>query len=308
MLNHLNQRSALNAAMLLTLTMFFWAGNHILGRWANGIIPPMTLAFLRWSLAALLILPFAWSSIRSDWEVLRQNKARMLMLGFLGSGIYNTLQYIALTETTATNAAILNSWAPVLIMALGAVIFSDRLRLNQFAGMGLSLLGVAVVVLRGDVEQAASLTFNRGDLVMLFATAVWALYTTLLRTRPEVSTLTFVGVTYAIAGLVNLPLAGYEYAQGMEIVWSWETVAAVAYAAVLASLVAYLFYARGVEILGPTRSGAFIHLIPLFTSLMAMALLGEEPALYHAAGFALILGGLALASWSDGITPRPGGE
>jgi drug/metabolite transporter (DMT)-like permease len=291
----LTEPSALNATILLTLTMFLWAGNHILGRWANGIIPPMTLAFLRWSLAAVIVLPFVWRAIRADWNVLTANKARMLMLGFLGSGIYNTLQYIALTETTATNAAILNSWAPVLIMAMGAVIFGDRLRRNQMMGMGLSLIGVATVVLRGDLSAVSHLTLNRGDLVMLFGTAVWALYTTLLRTRPAISTLTFIGVTYAIAGAVNLPLAAYEAAHGLHVVWSLETVLAVAYAAVLASVVAYLFYTRGVEILGPTRSGAFIHLIPLFTSLMAIVLLGEQPALYHALGFALILGGLYVA-------------
>lgn len=286
------------AAILLTLTMALWAGNHILGRWANGLIPPMTLAFLRWSLAAVLILPFAWPSIRADWAVIRTHWVRMLVLGFLGSGIYNTLQYIALTGTTATNAAILNSWGPVLIVLAGAALFGDRLRANQLGGMALSLMGVAVVVLQGDPARLQTLTFNQGDLVMLFATAVWSLYTALLRTRPAISTLSFVGVTYVIAGFVNLPLAAWEHAQGLHVAWSAATVAAVLYAGVLASLVAYLCYARAVEIIGANRTGAFIHLIPLFTSLMAMVLLGEQPAAYHAAGFGLILAGVWTATRS----------
>lgn len=294
--SRLTRATASNAYLFLTLTMAFWAGNHILGRWATGQIPPMTLAFMRWSLAAVLLLPFAWGAMRADWPVIRANFPRLLLLGVLGSGIYNTLQYIALTETTATSAAILNSWAPVLIVLAGSAIFGDRLRAKQLGGMALSLLGVAVVVLHGDITRLSSLSFNRGDLVMLFATAVWALYTALLRTRPPMATLSFVGLTYTIAGFVNLPLAAWEYAHGHYVQWSVSTIAAVGYAGILASLVAYLFYARSVEIIGPNRTGAFIHLIPLFTSILAMVLLGEQPAVYHAAGFALILGGVWTAT------------
>jgi drug/metabolite transporter (DMT)-like permease len=292
--SRLTSATVANAYLFLTLTMALWAGNHILGRWANGLIPPMTLAFLRWSLAALLVMPFAFSAIRTDWPVIRANVPRILLLGFIGSGIYNTLQYIALTETTATNAAILNSWGPVMILLTGAAFFGDRLRPHHFVGMALALAGVAVVMLHGELSRIATLSFNHGDLVMLFATGVWAVYTTLLRTRPAISTLSFVGLTYAIAGFVNLPLAAWEHAHGLHVQWSMEVGMAIAYAAIFASLVAYLFYARSVEIIGPNRTGAFIHLIPLFTSALAVVLLGEEPALYHAAGFALILTGVYL--------------
>lgn len=284
-----------NAYLFLVLTMALWAGNHILGRWASGNIPPMTLSFLRWTLAALVMFPFAYRSIRTDWPVIRQGWPRVLLLGFMGSGIYNTLQYIALTDTTATNAAILNSWGPILIVLAGAALFRDKLRANQLTGMAVSLMGVAVVVLHGEFARIATLSFNRGDLVMLFATGVWALYTTLLRTRPQISTLSFAGITYAIAAVVNLPLAGWEYAHGQVMEVNPQTIAAVLYAGILASLVAYFLYARGVEIIGANRTGVFIHLIPLFTSVLAMVLLGEQPALYHAAGFGLILTGVFIA-------------
>lgn len=287
--------SPATAYLFLILTMALWAGNHILGRWAHGHIPPMTLAFLRWTLAAVLMFPFAYSAIRADWPVIRQNWQRMLLLGFMGSGIYNTLQYIALTETTATNAAILNSWGPILIVLAGSAIFGERLRAMQIIGMIVSLVGVGVVVLQGEFVRIYSLAFNRGDLVMLFATGVWALYTALLRTRPHISTMSFAGVTYVIAGFVNLPLAAWEYADGQVMEITAETIAAVLYAGVLASLVAYFFYARSVEIIGANRTGVFIHLIPLFTSVLAFLLLGESPALYHAVGFPLILAGVFLA-------------
>jgi drug/metabolite transporter (DMT)-like permease len=295
MLSRLSSASPATAYLFLILTMALWAGNHILGRWAHGHIPPMTLAFLRWTLAAVLMFPFASGAIRADWPAIRKNWRRMLLLGFMGSGIYNTLQYIALTETTATNAAILNSWGPILIVLAGATIFGERLRAMQIIGMLVSLAGVVVVVLHGELERISSLAFNRGDLVMLFATGMWALYTALLRTRPQISTMSFAGVTYGIAGVVNLPLAGWEYAHGQVMEVTPATIAAVTYAGVLASLVAYFFYARSVEIIGANRTGVFIHLIPLFTSVLAFILLGETPTVYHAIGFPLILTGVFLA-------------
>lgn len=296
MIEALTRRTYQSAVAGLVVTMALWAGNHVVGRWATGQIPPMTFAFLRWSGAALIMLPIAASSIRQDWPVVRSNFWILSLLGLLGSGYYNTLQYIALTGTTVTNAAILNSWAPVLIAAAGAIIFKDRLRPLQIGGLTLSLLGVATIILHGDPGRLATLTFNRGDLVMLFATAVWASYTTLLRKRPAISTTSFAGLTYLFAAFANAPLAAYEYANGQHVVWSEATIAAIAFAAVLASVVGYFLYARSVEIIGATRAGAFIHLIPLFASLMAMTLLGEQPQLYHAAGFGLILAGVALAS------------
>lgn len=285
-----------SAYLLIILTMLLWAGNHVVGRWATGNIPPMTLAFLRWALAAVLILPIARSSLVAESRIIRANLPRLVLLGVLGSGSYNTLQYIALTETTVSNGAILNSWAPLLIAAAGTLIYGDPLRREQMSGLGLSFLGVLTILLRGNPANLAALDFNHGDLVMLVATGVWALYTTQLRNRPPVSTLSFAAITYGVAGIVNLPLAAWEHAHGLHIKWSPLAAGAIFYAGALASLVAYYLYARSVEVIGATRTGAFIHMIPLFASLMAMVLIGESPSLYHAAGFVLILSGVWLAN------------
>jgi drug/metabolite transporter (DMT)-like permease len=275
MFDKLTQRTAASAVLCLVITMALWAGNHVVGRWATGNIPPMTFAFVRWSGAALIMLPLALASIREDWPVIRANLPILTLLGALGSGYYNTIQYIALTGTTVTNAAILNSWAPVLIAAAGAVIFKDRLKPVQIGGLALSLFGVATV---------------------MFGTGVWASYTTLLRKRPAISTVSFAGLTYVFASVANAPLAAYEYATGQYVVWSWATLGAIAYAILLASVIGYFLYNRSVEIIGATRSGVFIHLIPLFASIMAMVLLGEDPQPYHVIGFGLILAGVGLAS------------
>lgn len=296
MISKLTERSTSNAYLFLTLTMLLWAGNHVIGRWAAGNIPPMTLAFLRWAGAALIVLPLAWPSLERDRTAIVGNWRILLILGLLGSGCYNTLQYIALNETTVANAAIINSWAPVLIAGAAAALFGDQLSARQISGLALSLAGVAVIILRGDSATLTQMAFNRGDLVMVLATAIWAAYTTLLRFRPAISTLSFAAVTYTIAAVTNLPLALYEYADGPRIVETWAALCAIAYTAVFASLVAYYLYARSVEIIGGTRTGAFIHLIPLFASAMGLVFLGETPEAYHAAGFGLILSGVWLAA------------
>lgn len=296
MISKLTERSTSNAYLFLTLTMLLWAGNHVIGRWAAGNIPPMTLAFLRWAGAALIVLPLAWPSLERDRTAIVGNWRILLILGLLGSGCYNTLQYIALNETTVANAAIINSWAPVLIAGAAAALFGDQLSARQISGLALSLAGVAVIILRGDSATLTQMAFNRGDLVMVLATAIWAAYTTLLRFRPAISTLSFAAVTYTFAGVTNLPLALYEYADGPRIVETWAALCAIAYTAVFASLVAYYLYARSVEIIGGTRTGAFIHLIPLFASAMGFVFLGETPEAYHAAGFGLILSGVWLAA------------
>jgi drug/metabolite transporter (DMT)-like permease len=303
MLQRLARHSSPNAYVFLTLTMVLWAGNHVIGKWANGQIPPMTLSFLRWTGAALIMLPVAWGSLRREWPEIRGSFPLILLLGLLGSGSYNTLQYLALTETTVTNSAILNSWAPVIIALAGAAIFKDRLRPWQMAGLFISLSGVLTIILRGDPAVIETLAFNRGDLVMLLGTVIWAAYTTLLRSRPAISTLSFAAATYSIAAIFNLPLAYYEHAHGQHIVSSAPVFAAILYTAVFASCLAYFLYAHSVEIIGATRSGVFIHLIPLFASAMAMLTLGERPHVYHAVGFTLILAGVWLASRAPASPP-----
>ena len=296
MLEKLAKRSDANAYLLLVLTTLFWAGNFTIGRWAAGHVPPVTLAFLRWTGAALLVLPLAWSALRRDWVVIRANLPVLLLLGVSGSGLFNTLQYIALTGTTATSAGIINSSSPVMIALLSLALNGERLGLLQGAGIALSLAGVLTVVSRGDASLASELAFNTGDLVMLAAMAIWALYTALLHRRPPLSGFSFAAVTYVIASGLNAALSAAEIAAGARVDWSAASAAAIAYTAVFPSFLAYLFYNRGVEIIGPARAGAFLHLVPLFTVLLAVLFLGEEPALYHAVGLSLIASGVWLAA------------
>ena len=276
--------------------MLFWAGNFTVGKWLVGQVPPVTLAFLRWTGAALLILPLAWPHLKRDWPVLKKYALLLLALGVTGSGLFNTLQYIALTETTATSAGIINSSSPIMIAVLSFFFNKEHVRWTQVCGIAMSFIGVLVVISQGDLKRLFELEFNWGDIVMLIAMGVWTVYTVLLKRRPEMSVFSFAAVTYLIAAGLNSLLSGVELAGGAMITWTPEVITAIAYIIIFPSFLAYLLYNRGVEILGPIRSGAFMHLVPLFVIILAVLFLGEIPAFYHGIGLALILPGIWLAS------------
>lgn len=296
MFSRLAERTTANATLFLSLTMLFWAGNFTIGRWAAGTIPPVTLAALRWSGAAILILIVARRHLARDWGTIRAHAPVLVLLGLTGSGLFNTLQYMALERTAAMSAGIINSTSPVMIVAVSYLLNGERISARRMAGIALSLLGVLVVIGKGDLATLAGLAFNAGDLIMLGAMVLWAIYTALLDRRPQIHALSFAAVTFAIAAALNLPLAAGELAWGARIELSGPAIAAIAYTAIFPSFLAYLLFNRGVEIIGPARAGAFMHLVPLFTAVLAITFLGEVPGLHHAAGLALILSGVWLAA------------
>lgn len=296
MLARFNRPTTANAVLFLTLTMLFWAGNHVVGRWAGGHVPPVTLACLRWIGATALLAPFAIRYVRDDWATVRARLPFLVLLGVTGVGLFNTLQYLSLAHTTATSTAVLNSVVPVLIVVMGYFALGQRVGALQCAGIAISLIGVLVVLGRGDVTALLGLQLNKGDLYMLAATSLWALYSVLLQQRPKMHALSFALVTYFVAALLNVPLALGEIALGATFDITPGMVAALAYIVVLPSLVANLLFNRGVEIIGAARAGVFLHLVPMFTAVLAMGFLGEQPSWFHACGFVLILCGVWLGS------------
>lgn len=296
MLEALKRPTRANAYLLLTLTMLFWAGNYTVGRWAAGHVPPVTLSFLRWTGAMFLVLPLAWRDLKADGATIRANWRMLLLLGIVGSGLFNTLQYIALTGTTATSAGIINSASPVMIAMMSFALNGETVRPGQILGIAFSLLGVLTVLAKGSLETLASFSFNTGDLVMLGAMVLWALYTALLQKRPPIAGLSFAAVTYVIAAALNAPLSAAELSGGASLDVSPASLMAIAYTAVFPSFLAYMFFNRGIEIIGPTKGGAFMHLVPLFTALLALVFLGEAPQAYHIVGVGLILSGIWLAA------------
>ena len=282
--------------LLLTLVSIFWAGNFVLGRGIVGEIPPVTLACLRWTLATLIFLPFAWPHLRQDAAVIRRSWRMLVFLGVIGAGCYNTLSYLGLVWTEALNGLVLNAAGPMFIALTAWGLFGDRLESAQLAGLAGGFFGVLIIVAKGDLASLAAFRFNFGDLLLIVGLITWSVYTAFLRKRPHISWQSFNISTYAVAGAANLPLALAEHRMGPSLTINAATLAAIAYVAIFPSLLAYIFYNRGVELLGPARTGLYMFLVPVFGSLLAVLFLGERLHLYHALGFAFIIGGVLIGS------------
>jgi drug/metabolite transporter (DMT)-like permease len=279
----------------------FWACNWIIGRGLHMEIPPMAMTFFRWLFAILILFPFAWPHLRRDWPVIRANWKTMAILGAIGVGTHNGLAYLGLNYTTATNGVILNSFIPVMIIAISWVFLRERLSPVQVAGVAVSLLGVLTVVSRGSVDTLLGFHFNVGDLFIILSMAMWAVYTIGLRWRPAgINLLSFLFVVAVIGDLCVVPLWLGEMALGRYIVWSWTNLAALVGVALCSSLLAYILWNRGVEAVGANVAGLFVHLMPVFGVLLAWVFLGERIAGYHLAGIALILSGIWATSRARG--------
>jgi drug/metabolite transporter (DMT)-like permease len=286
--------------LLLVLATLFWSGNFVLGRAVSAHIPPIGMAFWRWAGALAVLLPFAFPHLKALWPLILRSWKTVLPLGILGIGSFNTLVYIGLHETTATNAILLNSACPAFILAISFVIRSQMATSRQCVGIAVSLLGVVTIVSRGSLGNLLSLSFNRGDMWVLTAVLCWAFYTILLKRRPEgVHPLALLTVLMGIGVACLAPLYAWEISRGSRVVPDAATIASLLYLAILPSLAAYIFWNQAVEELGANRAGAFLHLMPAFGSLLAVLLLGEAFRYFHAAGIGLILMGVTLAGASS---------
>lgn len=289
-------RALTHPYLLLTLTVLFWSGNMVVGRGLREAVPPMSLAFARWTLALLLTLPFAWPHLKTLRGMTRKQWGVLVVLGVLGVGAYNTLAYVALVHTTATNAALLNSFIPIAIIAISWFL-GHQARLLESIGVGVSFVGVMVIVSRGDPIVLAGLSLNAGDLWMLAAVLSWALYTLGLKWRPAglhpmalLATLTMIGL------LVLAPLVWVELSSGARLHLTTPALFGVAYTGIFPAFLGYVFYNRAVGEVGASRAGLFIHLMPAFSTVLAMLFLGEAPRAYHFFGIALILTGIWLTT------------
>ena len=283
--------------LLLTLTALFWSGNIVLGRAIRADVPPLALAFWRWVVSLLLTLPLALPHLRRQWPLLRRAWKPVVVLGLLGVGTYNTFAYIALQYTPATNVVLLNSVIPVATISLAALFLKQRLRRVQWAGVLLSLSGVAAIVSRGDFAALAGMRLNVGDLWMLGAIFAWAVYTLGLQWRPEGVHPMLLLAAFVVVGLLALaPAYAWEIAQGRLILVNSGALAAIAYTGVFPGFIGYIFYNRAVGEVGASKASLFIHLMPVFGTLLAALFLAEIPRPYHYAGIALIISGIYLTT------------
>ena len=282
--------------LLLTITALCWAGNAIVGRLAAGHIPPVTLSFLRWSFAFLIILPFAWKHLVRDWAAIRSHLGTMIVLSVTGIGAFNTLQYWALEHTQALNTLLLQSAGPLFVAIWSLILLGVRLTLAQAGGIALSLTGVLAILLHGDLTALTSIEFNKGDIIFTVALAIFGLYSVLSLKRPEIHGVSFVGFTFGCGAACLIPLLIWELFSRPMMQLDTANLLSLFYVAVFPSTVAYLCFNRGVQLIGANRAAPFFHVVPVFGSAMAMVFLGERPQLFHMTGFALVLTGVFVAS------------
>lgn len=285
-----------NAYLLLTLTALFWAGNFVLARGVHGHVPPIALAWFRWALAFLIVLPFAIPHLRRDWQAICEKPLLIIMLGITGVGSFNTLAYIALNYATAISGAVIHSVGPALIAITSFIVFAERLSWRQILEIAISLLGVLIVVVRGDMAALFALKFNSGDLLFMAATVIWAIYTVYLRNVPQMHWLSFIAVTFFVGALVITPFFVAEHYSGWQLQFDRTTLLTFSYVAIFPSVIAYSFYNRGVALIGANRAGVFLYVVPVFSTLLAIALLGEKLELRHVVGFAMIFAGVMLTA------------
>jgi drug/metabolite transporter (DMT)-like permease len=284
-----------NAYLLLTICAICWGGNAIAGRLAVGEISPMLLTMFRWLGVGILIWTLALPRVLAEATVLRAHLAYFMMMGGIGFASFNILYYIAAHSTTAINLGILQGAVPIFVLLGSYAAYRTAITPLQCAGVLVTVIGVAVVTVKGDPRNLLGLVFNTGDLLMVTACFVYAIYAILLRKRPEVSGPAMFAVMAAAALLATLPFAIWEAVSG-GMIWpprnGW---AIVGFVVLFPSLASQLFFMRGVQLIGPGRAGVFINLVPIFASAFSVLLLGEHFAVFHGVGMALVLGGIWLA-------------
>jgi drug/metabolite transporter (DMT)-like permease len=282
--------------LLLSLTSLFWAGNIVLARHVAGHVPPLTLSCLRWIGTFLILLPFAWPHLVRDWPVLRAHWPMMVLLSALGFAYNNAISYWAMQYTEALNALLIQSAGPLFVALWSLVLFGVRLTGAQLSGITISLAGVLTIILRGDFGALAGISFNRGDLMFASSLVSFGLYSALMPRRPVTHALSLISFTTCCGALMLLPFSIWEYSTGATLIFDPVTMATLFYVLIFPSTLAYLFFNRGLALIGPNRAAPFFHLVPVFGSAMAILLLGEQLQLFHLAGYALVLAGVVIAS------------
>jgi drug/metabolite transporter (DMT)-like permease len=297
----MTQKLSPSTILLLSIPPLLWAGNAIVGRLVREAVPPMTLNLLRWAIALVILLPLGRAALRPGSGVLA-NWRRYALLGLLGIGMYNSLQYLALQSSTPINVTLVASGMPVWMMLVGRLFFGAPLRPWQVGGAVLSILGVLVVLCRGDVHQLLALRLVAGDVYMILATIAWSFYSWMLlqpkdapRLRADWAAFLATQVVYGL--LWSAAFTGVEWSVGAPaIAWSGKLAVSLLFVAAGPAVLAYAMWGAGIRRAGPGIGAFFVNLTPLFAAMLSSAFLGELPHAYHALAFAMIVGGIVVSA------------
>jgi drug/metabolite transporter (DMT)-like permease len=297
----MNQKLTPSTILLLTVPPLLWAGNAIVGRLVREAVPPMTLNLLRWAIALAILLPLGRAALAPGSGAL-SNWRRYALLGLVGIGMYNSLQYLALQSSTPINVTLVASGMPVWMMLVGRIFFGVPVRPWQVAGAILSILGVLVVLCRGDAGQLLALRLVAGDVYMILATIAWSFYSWMLLQPKDAPQLradwaAFLATQVMYGLLWSAMFTGVEWSVGAPaIAWSGKLAASLLFVAAGPAVLAYAMWGAGIRRAGPGIGAFFVNLTPLFAAMLSSAFLGELPHAYHALAFGLIVGGIVVSA------------
>ncbi len=285
-----------NPYLLLTLTTFLWGGNGVAAKLVVGEVSPMVVVCLRWVIVCLALALLFRREIEAGWRELVPHWRSVALMAFFGYTAFNALFYTAGHYTTGVNITLLQGAIPIVVLIGSALVFRTPIRLHQAVGILVTLIGVAVVATQGDLTRLASFSLNIGDVLIMIACVFYSSYTIALRRRPPIPQMVFFTGLALAAFLTTLPMIAIELVRGTDV---WPTTpkawAVMLYIALGPSLLSQLTFMRGVELIGPSRAGIFVNLVPIFGAGLSVAILGEPFGVYHAVALALVLGGIFLS-------------
>ncbi len=288
--------------LLLFLAVLFWSGHNVVAKGIIPYVPPLSFTFVRWLVASFIILPFAWPYLKKDWKLIRQWWKRLLLISATGISAFNSLLYIALQTTSAVNVGLISSILPVTIVLFSHLLLNVSLSRPQIIGMVISFLGVMIVIFRGNPASITTLEFVKGDLWMLLSVFCGALYPVLLHKKPAIHPLSLLTSLIILGALVSFPLFLFEYVQGQFIQFNHRVITGLIVIGIFPSVLSYMCWNRGIELVGANRAGLFINLVPILTAVLAYIFIDEVISWYHFAGLAIIITGI----WLFNLRQTPG--
>jgi drug/metabolite transporter (DMT)-like permease len=280
--------------VLLFCAVLFWSAHNVVAKALIENVPAYSFTFIRWLLASFMLLPFTWSYLRQDWAEIKRTWKRLLYIAALGITAFNTMLYIAVETTTATNVGVISSIFPGMIALFSWLILKVSLTRVQLIGMLISFLGVILVIIRGELATVATLVFVQGDLWMVLAIIFGALYPVLLHDKPAMHPLSLLTMLIILGTITSIPLFVLDLIQGHLVELNLSVGMGLLFISLFPSIVAYLFWNRGIELIGANRAGLFLNLIPILTAMLAAVFLGEVLRWFHFAGLVLVVGGMML--------------
>ena len=283
---------------MLTLCAFFWSGNFIVGKFATLYeVPPLTLNFFRWLIVWIILIPFTFRDILKNTEIIKKNFYPILLMSITSISVFNSVVYYSLNFTQVLNGALMISIIPVLIIFISFIFKTEKVNFSQILGLILSVTGVAIIVTRLDFAKLINLDLNKGDLWLLVAMFSWAIYSTMLRThKTGLEYLSFISVIVSIGLIFLLPQFLFEFNNHQIIRFNIPVFLITGYVVLFAGLGSYILWNKAVVIVGPNKAGIFLHLMPVFSSFMAIFLLNEKLMHFHIIGATIIIIGIYLSS------------